>query len=114
MAGVRVDPEEVSEVMQASEYRVMTLFGTCTVVAMRMPCGYVLVESSACVNPEDYDEETGEFSEPRGIDKLPFFAEDTMCGFYWRGFYLIQTHDGLYLCHTGDETARAYLYGEVE
>ncbi len=59
MAGVRVDPEEVSEVMQASEYRVMTLFGTCTVVAMRMPCGYVLVESSACVNPEDYDEETG-------------------------------------------------------
>lgn len=59
MAGVRVDPEEVSEVMQASEYRVMTLFGTCTVVAMRMPCGYVLVESSACVNPEDYDEGIG-------------------------------------------------------
>lgn len=62
----------------------------------------------------DYDEETSEFGEPHGIDKLPFFAEDTMCGFYWRGFYLIQTHDGLYLCHTGDETARAYLYGEVE
>ena len=39
----RVDPEEVSEVMQASEYRIMTLFDTCTVVAMRMPCGYVLV-----------------------------------------------------------------------
>ena len=62
----------------------------------------------------DYDEENSQFSEPRGIDKLPFFAEDTMCGFYWRGFYLIQTHDGLYLCHTGDETARAYLYGGVE
>ena len=59
MAGVRVDPEEVSEVMQASEDRVLTLFGTCTVVAMRMPCGYVLVESSACVNPEDYDEGIG-------------------------------------------------------
>lgn len=62
----------------------------------------------------DYDEENSQFSEPRGIDKLPFFAEDTMRGFYWRGFYLIQTHDGLYLCHTGDETARGYLYGEVE
>lgn len=62
----------------------------------------------------EYDEENSQFSEPRGIDKLPFFAEDAMCGFYWRGFYLIQTHDGLYLCHTGDETARAYLYGEVE
>lgn len=62
----------------------------------------------------EYDEENSQFSEPRGIDKLPFFAEDTMCGFYWRGFYLIQTHDGLYLCHTGDETARAYLYGGVE
>ena len=48
------------------------------------------------------------------MESLPFFAEDTMCGFYWRGFYLIQTHDGLYLCHTGDETARAYLYGGVE
>ena len=62
----------------------------------------------------EYDEENSQFSEPRGIDKLPFFAEDTMCGFYWRGFYLIQTHDGLYLCHTGDATARAYLYGGVE
>lgn len=62
----------------------------------------------------EYDEENSQFSEPRGIDKLPFFAEDTMCGFYWCGFYLIQTHDGLYLCHTGDETARAYLYGGVE
>lgn len=62
----------------------------------------------------DYDAETSEFSEPRGIDKLPFFAEDTMRGFYWEGFYLIQTHGGLYLCHTGDETARAYLYGGVD
>lgn len=59
MAGVRVSPEEVEEVMQASDYRTLTLFGTCTVVAMRMPCGYVLVESSACVNPDDYDEEVG-------------------------------------------------------
>lgn len=42
----------------------------------------------------EYDEENSQFSEPRGIDKLPFFAEDTMCGFYWCGFYLIQTQTG--------------------
>lgn len=42
----------------------------------------------------EYDEENSQFSEPRGIDKLPFFAEDTMCGFYWRGSYLSRRTTG--------------------
>ena len=55
----RVDPEEVDEVMLASEYDVCTVFDLCTVVSMRMPNGYILVEASACVDPADYSEEVG-------------------------------------------------------
>lgn len=58
MAG-RVSPDEVDEVMLASEYDVRTVFEVCTVVTMRMPCGYILSEFSACVNPADYSEEVG-------------------------------------------------------
>ncbi len=55
----RVDPEEVDEVMLASDYDVRTVFEVCTVVSMRMPNGYILVEASACVDPTDYSEEVG-------------------------------------------------------
>ena len=56
----RVSPEEVDEVMLASEYDVRTVFGVCTVVSMRMPNGYIITESSACVDPADYSEEVGQ------------------------------------------------------
>lgn len=56
----RVAAEEVDEVMLASEYDVRTVFDLCTVVSMRMPNGYILVEASACVDPADYSEEVGQ------------------------------------------------------
>ena len=49
----------------------MTVFGKCTVVACKLPSGFVLVESSACVSPENYDQELGEsICRDRIINKL--------------------------------------------
>ena len=53
-------PEQVIDrLMEDSDYEVYDCFGCCTVVVMRMPNGYVLVESSGCINPEQYDRELG-------------------------------------------------------
>ena len=59
MAPHGVDPREIERVMAESSVEVRTVFDKCTVVAMRLPNGFVLVESSGCVSPEDYDEEVG-------------------------------------------------------
>lgn len=59
MASHGVDPREVERVIAESRVEVRTAFDKCTVVAMRLPNGFVLVESSGCVSPEDYDEELG-------------------------------------------------------
>ena len=53
-------PEQVIDrLMEDSDYEVYDCFGSCTVVVMKMPNGYVLVESSGCINPEQYDRELG-------------------------------------------------------
>ena len=36
------------------------VFGKCTVVMVKLPNGFVLVESTGSVDPEHYDEQTGE------------------------------------------------------
>lgn len=55
----RVTWELVEEIMENSEFEIQTVFNKCTVVSCRLPNGFVIVESSACVNPENYDEEIG-------------------------------------------------------
>ena len=53
-------PEQVIDrLMEDSDYEVHDCFGCCTVVVMRMPNGFVLVESSGCIDPEQYDRELG-------------------------------------------------------
>ena len=42
-----------------SEITVQTVFDKCTIVSCKLPNGFVIVESSACVSPENYDEELG-------------------------------------------------------
>lgn len=54
-----INEEYIAEIMENSEFDVRTVFGKCTVVSCRLPNGFVIVESSACVSPENYDEDTG-------------------------------------------------------
>lgn len=55
----KIDMERIEWIVNNSEIKVDTVFDKCTVVSCRLPNGFVIVESSACVSPENYDEEMG-------------------------------------------------------
>lgn len=66
-----VTNERIEKIMNNSKVTVTTVFDKCTVVAVQLPNGFVIVESSACVSPENYDEETGiEICMNRIVDKV--------------------------------------------
>lgn len=52
--------EYIADIMSNSEFETYTTFNKCTIVSCRLPNGFVITESSACVSPEDYDVELGE------------------------------------------------------
>lgn len=52
-----VTSERINEIMNNSIINAYTVFDKCTVVSCQLPNGFVIVESSACVSPENYDEE---------------------------------------------------------
>ena len=54
-----VSQETIEEIMNNSEITVQTVFDKCTIVSCKLPNGFVIVESAACVSPENYDEEIG-------------------------------------------------------
>ena len=54
-----VTEEMIEEIIENSEFEIETVFDKCTVVTCKLPNGFVIVESSACVSPENYDEEMG-------------------------------------------------------
>ena len=55
-----VTKEMIDKIVANSETETYTVFDKCTVVAMKLPNGFVLVESSACVDPDNYDVKLGE------------------------------------------------------
>lgn len=54
-----VTEEMIELILEDSEFEVDTVFDKCTLLTCKLPNGFVLVESSACVSPENYDEELG-------------------------------------------------------
>lgn len=54
-----ITEEYITSIMDESEFEVFTSFDKCTIVSCRLPNGFVITEYSACVNPENYDEEVG-------------------------------------------------------
>lgn len=54
-----ITEEYIEEIMENSEFEVHTTFDKCTMVSCKLPNGFVVSASSACVNPEDYDENIG-------------------------------------------------------
>lgn len=57
--GNRVTQGDIDTIFGNAEKDVQTVFGKCTVMACKLENGFVLVESSACVEPENYDFDLG-------------------------------------------------------
>ena len=55
-----ITEEYIAEIMENSEFEIHTVFDKCTVVSCRLPNGFVITESSSCVNPENYNAELAE------------------------------------------------------
>ena len=54
-----ITEEYIASILEDSNFEVFTTFDKCTVVSCRLPNGFVITESSACVSPENYDEDLG-------------------------------------------------------
>lgn len=54
-----VSYEKIEKLMAEANINVTTFFGKTTVVAVQFPNGFVITESSSCVDPRAYDKEEG-------------------------------------------------------
>lgn len=59
MAPHKIPESAIDEIIESSPVHVYDEFGCCTVVTMQLPNGYVLVESSGCIDPAEYDRDLG-------------------------------------------------------
>lgn len=54
-----VPAEHIEAIIEAAPKEVFTVFGNCTVMVLKMPNGFTVVESSGCIDPANYSEEIG-------------------------------------------------------
>lgn len=54
-----VTAKQIDKLITNSEIEVNKKFDNCVVVTCKLPSGFVIVESSACFDPADYDQEQG-------------------------------------------------------
>ena len=54
-----VTQEQIDKLIAESEIEVNTIFEKCTTVVVKLKNGFVLTESSACVDKENYDVKIG-------------------------------------------------------
>lgn len=59
MSNNTVTQGQINEIIATSDIKVYKMFGKTTVVACQLPNGFVIVESSSCVDPENFDEVIG-------------------------------------------------------
>lgn len=59
MSNVKVTQDHINEIIAHSEKKVFKLFDKCTIVTIKLPNGFILTESSACVDPANFDEQIG-------------------------------------------------------
>jgi len=55
-----ITPAHIDDLFASSTLEVVKLGEKTTVVAMTLPNGFVMVTSSSCVDPVNYDQEIGE------------------------------------------------------
>ena len=54
-----VTKEQIESILKKSEFICDTHFDKCTVLTCRLPNGFTITESSACVDPKNYDKSIG-------------------------------------------------------
>ncbi|PDY91500.1 Gp49 family protein [Bacillus toyonensis] len=55
-----VTQEDINNIIENSHFFITTVFEKCTVVICQLPSGFIITESSACVDKINYDAELGE------------------------------------------------------
>lgn len=55
----RVMPEQIDAIIDAADITVEDRFGCMTVVHAKLPCGFIITETSACIDPANYNREVG-------------------------------------------------------
>lgn len=59
MSKITVTKEQVDDILANAEIDCKTIFGKTTVVTAKLPNGFVIVESSSCVDPANYNQDIG-------------------------------------------------------
>ena len=59
MSEIKVTQEQVEAIIAASQVEDVKLGDKTTVVHITLPNGFVIVQSSSCVDPDNYDHELG-------------------------------------------------------
>ena len=54
-----VTKQQIDELFRKSEITVETVYGKVTIVSCKLPNGFVIVEASGAVDPENYDKKIG-------------------------------------------------------
>lgn len=71
MSENKVTPLQIESLLAETDFEVKTFYNKVTVVVAKLPNGFTIVESSACVDPANYDEELGaEYCKKRIENKL--------------------------------------------
>lgn len=59
MPDINLMTETVKDIFDSSDTRAVTAFGTTTIVATKLPSGFVIVESYSVPDPDEYDIDVG-------------------------------------------------------
>lgn len=54
-----VTQEQIDKLIQNADVDVRTVFDKCTLVTVKLENGFVITESSSCVDPKNYNENVG-------------------------------------------------------
>ncbi|AFQ27318.1 Gp49 family protein [Bacillus thuringiensis] len=67
----KITQEDINAILDKTQWTVEEFHGKCTVVVAKLPNGFILTESSACVDPTNYDVNIGiECCKERIVDKI--------------------------------------------
>lgn len=59
MSNIIVTKDQIDNILENSKVEIQTVLDKCTLVVCQLPNGFIIVESSACVDPENYDLDLG-------------------------------------------------------
>ncbi len=66
-----ITQQDIDLIVEKTHWTVEEFHGKCTVVVAKLPNGFILTESSACVDPANYDMKIGvECCKERIINKI--------------------------------------------